>query len=309
MADLLAPDGTLVPLRAHHRVGRSPACDLTLPDPRVSGEHALLTWRDGVWTVRDLGSRNGTAVDGRRLEPGREQPVDPHTRLTFGCEDQQWMLHDNEPPQLFASSHTGQVVRGADRMLLLPDDTPLAAVSESDAGGFVLEQAGEEQPIEDRQVVDIGGTRWQIHLPASLPSTQDAGWTLERLSLQFDVSVDEEYVEITLISGPRREPLKPRAHHYLVLTLARRHLDDQAAGTEPAQCGWVTQPELMRMLRVTDNYVNVAVWRFRKEVAAAGVTGSARIIERRPGTRQLRMALPRLEVRRIGDDAGSAAEA
>ena len=49
-------------------VGRSPDCDLVLADDSVSWRHiSLELTRDGI-RVRDLGSRNGTLLDGRRVE-------------------------------------------------------------------------------------------------------------------------------------------------------------------------------------------------------------------------------------------------
>jgi hypothetical protein len=49
-------------------IGRHLANDLVIEHPRVSNRHAALEW-DGVrWLLRDLGSRNGTSVDQRRLK-------------------------------------------------------------------------------------------------------------------------------------------------------------------------------------------------------------------------------------------------
>ena len=49
-------------------IGRSPECDVFLDDVTVSRRHAELT-RDGkVFTIRDLGSLNGTFVNRRRIE-------------------------------------------------------------------------------------------------------------------------------------------------------------------------------------------------------------------------------------------------
>jgi pSer/pThr/pTyr-binding forkhead associated (FHA) protein len=49
-------------------IGRSPECDVFLDDVTVSRRHAELT-RDGkVFTIRDLGSLNGTFVNKRRIE-------------------------------------------------------------------------------------------------------------------------------------------------------------------------------------------------------------------------------------------------
>ncbi len=48
-------------------VGRAADCDIVLPDDTVSSRHAEIT-SDGItYTVRDLGSRNGTWVNGRKI--------------------------------------------------------------------------------------------------------------------------------------------------------------------------------------------------------------------------------------------------
>jgi hypothetical protein len=49
------------------QVGRDAACDVHLDDPMTSRRHASVEYREGLWWVRDLGSRNGTLVDGRRV--------------------------------------------------------------------------------------------------------------------------------------------------------------------------------------------------------------------------------------------------
>jgi predicted component of type VI protein secretion system len=57
-------------------VGRHPRCDVRLHWPRVSRWHCCLTEVDGVVIVRDLGSSNGTLINGRRVEAGRLRPGD-----------------------------------------------------------------------------------------------------------------------------------------------------------------------------------------------------------------------------------------
>jgi hypothetical protein len=48
-------------------IGRSPDCALTLADPTVSRRHAELRRESGRWVVADLGSSNGTRVNGWRV--------------------------------------------------------------------------------------------------------------------------------------------------------------------------------------------------------------------------------------------------
>ena len=57
-------------------VGRHPRCDVRIASPRVSRRHCCLAPdRDGV-LVRDLGSTNGTRINGRRVEEGVLHPGD-----------------------------------------------------------------------------------------------------------------------------------------------------------------------------------------------------------------------------------------
>jgi hypothetical protein len=48
-------------------IGRSSACQLVLADDTVSRRHAELRIEGGRWLLRDLGSSNGTWVNGRRV--------------------------------------------------------------------------------------------------------------------------------------------------------------------------------------------------------------------------------------------------
>jgi len=48
-------------------LGRSRACDVALQDDQVSRQHARIELRQGEIRIRDLGSRNGTRVNGQRI--------------------------------------------------------------------------------------------------------------------------------------------------------------------------------------------------------------------------------------------------
>lgn len=52
-------------------VGRGSGCDILLHDPQVSRRHATLEARDGHLLLEDLGSSNGTLVNGQRVERRR----------------------------------------------------------------------------------------------------------------------------------------------------------------------------------------------------------------------------------------------
>src|SRR4029453_5806796 len=48
-------------------IGRGPEADIPLPDPGVSRKHVDVVLEGGTATVEDLGSTNGTLVNGRRV--------------------------------------------------------------------------------------------------------------------------------------------------------------------------------------------------------------------------------------------------
>lgn len=69
-AALIDPSGVVVTVADGTIVGRDPAmCDLAVLDASVSVVHARFARLGGAWSVLDLGSRNGTTVDGARAAP------------------------------------------------------------------------------------------------------------------------------------------------------------------------------------------------------------------------------------------------
>ncbi len=71
------------PIRAgENLVGREG--DVMLTDPKVSRKHARILSSDGTFTVEDLGSTNGTELNGERLEPGEAKPLQPGDKVAFG---------------------------------------------------------------------------------------------------------------------------------------------------------------------------------------------------------------------------------
>lgn len=114
-------------------VGRSPDCDVVLNTTSVSRQHAELLCDDAGWRVRDLGSRNGTGVNGTRVAgeralqsgdvlridefdlvfhagPAPSRPaVRPRTSVTDGAFGPARTLQELGPPKLDAS-HLSRVL-------------------------------------------------------------------------------------------------------------------------------------------------------------------------------------------------------
>lgn len=52
-------------------IGRGPECDVVITEPAISRCHAEVRWQDGVWQLVDRGSRNGTYLDGEKIQEVR----------------------------------------------------------------------------------------------------------------------------------------------------------------------------------------------------------------------------------------------
>jgi hypothetical protein len=89
LAELTSAAHCIVPVRPGRGgwatvVGRAPSASVRFSDPSVSAEHAELSIEDGGVRIRDLSSKNGTTLNGRRLLAEEHPWIQPMDRLTFG---------------------------------------------------------------------------------------------------------------------------------------------------------------------------------------------------------------------------------
>jgi hypothetical protein len=297
-------DGRTCWLEAEHVVGRSSRSELMLDRPRVSSQHALLRWNGAAWEVKDLGSRNGTWLDGVALAPSIVAPLQQGARLRFGDEVEEWIVEDASEPSVMATALDGSsTVLAEGSLLAVPAvDDPEVTLYAGDSGSWLVER--EDAPpiaIRSGETFEAGGKTWRFCCPSAVAQTQAPATALElrTAELTFAVSADEEYVELRARCSGRDVHLGSRSQFYMLLTLARSRLDDVARGIPEPSAGWIYQDELLRALDVPQSQLNIDVFRVRRQLAAAGFVDAARAIERRASTRQLRVGVSRLRVERI----------
>ena len=83
-ADPRFQPGEFLPLQPLTSVGADPQNDIVLSDPYISRRHARLRWDGATWWVEDLGSRNGTLVNGVPCQPHSPQQAPAGARINFG---------------------------------------------------------------------------------------------------------------------------------------------------------------------------------------------------------------------------------
>ena len=65
-------------------VGRGAEADVVIDDDSVSPRHATLEFDLGAWRLTDLGSTNGTAIEGVKLAPNVPTPLPYGSTVRFG---------------------------------------------------------------------------------------------------------------------------------------------------------------------------------------------------------------------------------
>src|SRR5579883_489814 len=291
-------------LQPEHMVGRAAVCALRLADRYVSAQHAVVRWSGARWELKDLGSRNGTFLDGGRLKPGDAYPLRRGSKLAFGkLDEQDWEVADVTPPPPMAVPIDGSdaIVIEGDLLALPSSDDPRVTIYRGVDGAWVLELPDESiTALHNLQTFEVGGQVWRFCCAEDLRTTSLAATSSQlevaRLHLLFSVSRDEEHVHLRVTCHGREFDLGARSHNYLLLTLARRRLADAAEGLPESTCGWIYQDELAHDPSMTGPQLNIDVFRIRRQFANIGVTDAANIIQRRPRTRQLRVGTGLLSI-------------
>jgi hypothetical protein len=289
-------------LWADHLVGRAPEAALRLELASVSWRHASLRWTGRGWELQDLGSLNGTFLNGNRVEPGARVLLRIGARLRFGDVQGEWLVVDLDPPEAVATAlDDGTRVTPQDGLIVLPSpDAPELSLYRQADGAWIAEAPDRAWEPERDEIVVAGGRRFRFE-PGLAPNATSTGLsnrlTPSALALEFLVSRNEEQVDLCIVHAGQRIALKPRAHTYLLLTLARLRVQDQGMPEQPVTShGWVEQSRLLKMLATNLAQLTLDIYRARRQFSDAGVVDSAQLVERRTSSRELRIGVEQLSV-------------
>lgn len=279
-------------LRAEHIFGRSSQADTLLDHPDASQLHASMRWTGRAWELRDH-SRNGTLVDNHAITPEKPVLLTPGSVIEFGRHARSaWLVEDlAQPASVLWPLHEGGAVLHLRDVNVLPSEASREAlIHVSPSGHWYCEQGGRTRALRDGDEVRMGQGSWCFISGTPVQATLELmpGHELHAAQalLHFNVSLDEEHVSLRLSDGHTAIDLGERTHHYCLLTLARRRLEDALRGIEAAAQGWVELDQLARMLGLDVQHLNIQIFRARKQLTQALPAAGASlpdIIERRRG--------------------------
>ena len=140
-------------------LGRSEKCNVYIADPRASRRHAEIRWDGEVATLSDLGSANGTLLNGRRitapetLHDGDEIAV---ASAVFTFHDPESTLRSSNFPLLVVDAKSGEIWVNRKSVSLSPKEQTLFDLLYQNAGAPVSKQQIAEAvwPEYEAQVYD-----------------------------------------------------------------------------------------------------------------------------------------------------------
>jgi hypothetical protein len=296
--------GRISILEPEHLVGRSPHCALRLDEVYVSAQHASFRWTGASWEVRDLGSRNGTFVNGSQVRSGQPCSVHRGAHVAFGQLDQEWLLEgDGEPsPMVIPADGQAPWIVDSDILAIPSPDDPQVTLYRGSDGQWRLERSdGSIEPLQNRSEFELDNRSYRFSCAGFVARTATCEQSREvrRAKLLFAFSQDEEHVHLTVERGGTEFDLGSRSHHYLLLLLARRRAAEEKDDATGASSGWVYQDELVKWLATTPQQLNIDIFRIRRQFSGLDLLDAPDIIERRPRTRQLRIGASAFEFRRV----------
>ena len=285
-------------------VGRAPGNDLVLGDEQVSWRHLML-WVEGerIW-VRDLGSTNGTQVDGQEL--AGSTPLDQGARLTLGGvvtleirgapgETAVWMIED----ELSGVRH---VVRGS-RFVVGPAGADLAIAGAAHPATLFFHGTDEvwlgidddDQRLDTASGLELFGRKLKLvrHAGTHVPTAQ-AEDELYPYTLDVDLAGSPApSAKVLDVSSGVEHVVKAHQRVSLLYVLARQLERDRAEGLPADQAGWCANESVAsgvwgrKWQQKDQNLLHVLVHRVRAEVKKSGL--DPWFIEKRQGFTRARV--------------------
>lgn len=93
------------------RIGQGTQNEIAIDDDTVSTRHAQLEFAAGAWKLTDLGSKNGTYLEGLRLEPDLPVVLNDGANVRFGAVKLQFVAHPEADVETARVAYTAPEVK------------------------------------------------------------------------------------------------------------------------------------------------------------------------------------------------------
>lgn len=243
-----------------------------------------------LWEIADY-SRNGTFVDGKRLVSNTKTPLQVGQKIQCALLGNSiFEVIDLAPPAamlLPLNSIASPIILNP--FNCFPDEVnPEASVYLSASGLWMFDSGSISYTLKDGDEIKVFDQQWKCWLSKPMEQTSTIGGkpTVSQPVFNFLVSQNEEHTFLSLNLDGQKIDLGERIHHYSLLTLARKRIEDSRQGLDKSSQGWLGQEDLSKMLGIDPAHLNVQLFRARNQIIREGRQQNYSledVIERRRG--------------------------
>lgn len=242
--------------------------------PKASRLQAFITWHDQNWHLKDV-STNGTFLNSKRIERGLKAPLVKNDIIHFAdIHTSPWQILDTTAPSdmLTPLSPNLQPIL-LDKLTALPkEDKPIVILYINSQGDWMCESSKETTCLRNGSLVIVGnGQVWRFNHATPLAETSTEAQlnphhNTTSPNITIEVSQDEEHISVSLSSSSTETfDLGEKAHHQLLLELARKRLSDQEDKLAERDQGWIDRGLIANRLGIDDNHLTQQLYRARKQ--------------------------------------------
>lgn len=284
MGILQTTDGSsLIYLKPVHVFGRDPnVADYILTNHICSRLHCVVRWQNGHWVLNDE-SKNGCFINGKRTERGTSVRLQKGDTFSVShSDDPLWVLNNDECSRPVLVQLEGASFIELQNLNILPSEKQPECQIFKKGQEWIFETEQDAHPVLEGSQVVIDGHRWTFYPNQLLDETEYRDRSNQQaLCLEFNVSRNEEHVQLTLDSGKQIFDLGHKTYHYLLLEMARYQLQDEIENEN--EKGWIANDLLLHNLKIDINHLNIQIYRARKSIRKFSNQLSQSLIERRRG--------------------------
>jgi pSer/pThr/pTyr-binding forkhead associated (FHA) protein len=275
---------TLSYLNAYHCFGRSATnADTVIDASEISRLHAVIEWVDEQYVIRDISS-NGTWVNDSKLIKDCVQKLNVGDKIYFArTEAHGFLVQELSPPQNMLLAIESSVTNKTPSPIMLSDSNILPSTQQPEIALFYVHSkdkwykeylddvTGVAYAVSDLDIVNFSGKSWQLKLNSPTENTAHLAkpkLLAHQIKYRFNLSQDEETTELTITANDEEFYLSDRAHHYLVLSLARDRDEDAKKGIDEYNQGWRLRETIAKDLGEDMPFVNTHVFRAKRQLVS-----------------------------------------
>ncbi|WP_158658128.1 FHA domain-containing protein [Agarilytica rhodophyticola] len=285
-------------LKSNHTLGRDMgAADTLLTNPLCSRIHCILSYNKDSWVIEDK-SKNGTWLNKKSLPKGKTK-LSVGDKITFPGESKEaWLFSDDRAPKpVLVDKDSERYVELDDHCNILPSEGKVELLITKQDNSWMVEEGERVYNIRHGSTLMFADQLWHFYPNDVIFNTvtqiiKRADVSLPTLT--FNVSLNEENVGINASSDTGQKDFGYKAHHSLLLELARRCIDDEKSGIAVSEHGWLSTDLLISALGIEPTHLNLLIYRSRKAFESSGLDFIP--IERRQG--EIRLSPCKLSIKK-----------